>query len=237
MKRVLSSEIASRVGETAPVSGWVHARRDHGGVIFIDVRDHEGVVQLVINPEQADAFARAEELRDEFVVRATGVVKGRGEGLINPNIASGTVELVVSELEILNRAETLPIQPFSEAQANEELRLKYRYLDLRRPKMQTMLRKRAEMFSLIRTFMEQFDFTEVATPILANSSPEGARDFLIPSRLQEGKLMHSHRRHSSSSSCSWWAECTATTSSRRVFATKTRELTDCMASFTSWTLK
>lgn len=175
-------------GQEVSVSGWVHARRDHGGVIFIDLRDHTGLVQLVFNPEQAEAFELAETLRDEFVIRVTGQVRERGEGLTNPNIDSGSVEVVVSEITILNRAETLPIQPFSEAQANEELRLKYRYLDLRRPRMQEILRKRAEMFGAIRQFMDGHEFTEVATPILANSSPEGARDFLIPSRLHEGKF-------------------------------------------------
>lgn len=187
-QRILSSDIVQRVGESATVAGWVHARRDHGGVIFIDLRDHAGLVQLVVNPEQAEAFQVAETVRDEFVIQATGEVRERGEGLVNPNIASGSVELVVERIEVLNAAETLPIQPFSEAQANEELRLKYRYLDLRRPKMQNMLKKRAEMFRAIREFMEAEDFTEVTTPILANSSPEGARDFLIPSRLHEGKF-------------------------------------------------
>ena len=188
MERILASNTPSKVGETISVSGWVQTRRDHGGLIFIDLRDHTGLVQLVINPETPEAFVVAEQLRDEFVIRAHGEVKERGEGLANPNIASGSVEIVVSGLEILNRAETLPIQPFAEAQANEELRLKYRYLDLRRPKMQHTLKRRAEMFSKIRDYMEQQDFTEVTTPILANSSPEGARDFLIPSRLQEGKF-------------------------------------------------
>ena len=188
MERILASNTPGNVGETISVSGWVQTRRDHGGLIFIDLRDHTGLVQLVINPETPDAFAVAEQLRDEFVIRAQGEVKERGEGLANPNIASGSVEIVVSGLEILNRAETLPIQPFAEAQANEELRLKYRYLDLRRPKMQHTLRRRAEMFSMIRDYMEQQEFTEVTTPILANSSPEGARDFLIPSRLQDGKF-------------------------------------------------
>lgn len=188
MKRILSDEVAACVGETVTAKGWVQARRDHGGVIFIDLRDHTGLVQLVVNPEQAEAFAVAETARDEFVLQATGEVRARGEGLVNPNIASGSIEIVVESLVVLNRAEALPIQPFSEAQANEELRLKYRYLDLRRPKMQHMLKKRAEMFTHIRRFMEQLDFTEVSTPILASSSPEGARDFLIPSRLHEGKF-------------------------------------------------
>ena len=187
--RILAAETSKKVGENIIVAGWVHSRRDHGGLIFIDLRDHTGLVQLVINPDRKDAFSLAESLRDEFVVRACGVVAERGEGLKNPNIASGDVEIVVDNLEILNRAETLPIQPFAEDnQAGEELRFKYRYLDLRRPKMQNMLKKRAEMYRRIHKYMDNRDFIEIQTPILANSSPEGARDFLIPSRLQEGKF-------------------------------------------------
>ena len=189
MKRILSSNVADTVGQTITVAGWVHSRRDHGGLIFIDLRDHTGLVQLVINPDKAEAFRLAESLRDEFVIRASGVVTERGEGLKNPNIASGNVEIVVENLEILNRAETLPIQPFAEEnQAGEDLRFKYRYLDLRRPKMQQMLKKRAEMYRRMHQYMDDRDFIEIQTPILANSSPEGARDFLIPSRLQEGKF-------------------------------------------------
>lgn len=187
--RILAAETSKKVGENITVAGWVHSRRDHGGLIFIDLRDHTGLVQLVINPDKKEAFSLAESLRDEFVVRACGVVAERGEGLKNPNIASGDVEIVVDNLEILNRAETLPIQPFAEDnQAGEELRFKYRYLDLRRPKMQNMLKKRAEMYRRIHEYMDDRDFIEIQTPILANSSPEGARDFLIPSRLQEGKF-------------------------------------------------
>ena len=189
MKRTLSIQTAHCVNEKITVAGWVHSRRDHGGLIFIDLRDHTGLVQLVINPDKPEAFKLAESLRDEFVIRAHGVVAERGEGLKNPNIASGNVEIVVEELEVLNRAETLPIQPFAEDnQANEDLRFKYRYLDLRRPKMQQMLKKRAEMYRRIHQYMDERDFIEIQTPILANSSPEGARDFLIPSRLQEGKF-------------------------------------------------
>lgn len=188
MIRTVSSKVIEAVGEEVTVKGWVQSRRDHGGLIFVDLRDHEGVVQLVLSPNSADVFELAESLRDEFVISATGVVQERGPGLQNPNIATGSIEIVVHELTILNRAETLPIQPFAEQQAGEELRLKYRYLDLRRPKMQHMLKRRAEMFSQIRTYMEREEFTEVTTPILANSSPEGARDFLIPSRLHEGKF-------------------------------------------------
>ena len=188
-KRVLAIHTPDDVGKNITVAGWVHSRRDHGGLIFIDLRDHTGLVQLVINPDKPEAFKLAESLRDEFVIRAHGVVAERGEGLKNPNIASGNVEIVVEELEVLNRAETLPIQPFAEDnQANEDLRFKYRYLDLRRPKMQQILKKRAEMYRRMHQYMDERQFIEIQTPILANSSPEGARDFLIPSRLQEGKF-------------------------------------------------
>ena len=186
--RTLVSKISSMAGQTVTVKGWVNSRRDHGGLVFIDLRDHTGLAQLVFHPDHAEAFELAAELRDEFVISAIGEVKEREEGLKNPKIESGSVEIVVSELTILNRSETLPIQPFAEAQAGEELRLKYRYLDLRRPKMQHMLARRAEMYKYLRSYVESNDFLEVATPILANSSPEGARDFLIPSRLQAGKF-------------------------------------------------
>lgn len=189
MKRTLTLNSTQAIGERATVAGWVHSRRDHGGLIFIDLRDHTGLLQLVFNPDQPQAFALAEELRDEFVISASGMVRERDEQLRNDKIPTGGVELVVDELRVLNRAETLPIQPFADGnQAGEELRLKYRFLDLRRGKVQTMLKKRAEMYRLIHQYMDEREFLEVQTPILANSSPEGARDFLIPSRLHEGKF-------------------------------------------------
>lgn len=188
MTRTYAINTPEAIGQQISVSGWVNSRRDHGGLIFIDLRDHTSIVQLVINPETPEAFALAEELRDEFVVRVTGTVREREGTLKNDKIPTGTVEVAVESIVILNRSDVLPIQPFAEQQANEELRLKYRYLDLRRPKMQHMLKKRAKMFSTIRSYMEANEFTEVTTPILANSSPEGARDFLIPSRLHEGKF-------------------------------------------------
>ncbi|MGE5312809.1 MAG: aspartate--tRNA ligase [Acidobacteriota bacterium] len=187
--RTLSLQAPERIGQEITVEGWVHSRRDHGGLVFVDLRDHTGVLQLVINPEHADeAFHIAEELRDEYVIRAVGVVNERAPELQNDKIPTGRVELAVETMTILNRAEALPIQPFAEAQANEELRFKYRYLDLRRPKIQEMLQRRAEMYRRIHAYMDEREFIEIATPILANSSPEGARDFLIPSRLQEGKF-------------------------------------------------
>lgn len=188
MTRTIAIDATKKVGETITAQGWVHSRRDHGGLIFIDLRDHSGLLQLVINPETAEAFKLAEEIRDEYVISATGVVKEREGNLKNDKIPTGGIEVVVSELRVLNRADVLPIQPFAEAQANEELRLTYRYLDLRRPKMQNMLKKRAEMYGIIRSYMETNEFIEVTTPIIANSSPEGARDFLIPSRMQPGKF-------------------------------------------------
>lgn len=186
--RTLATESIKQVGQTITAMGWVQSRRDHGGLIFIDLRDHTGLLQLVINPETAEAFKTAEELRDEFVIAATGTVAERDENLRNPHLETGGVEVKVSEIRILNRADTLPIQPFAEAQANEDLRLRYRYLDLRRPKMQHMLKRRADCIEYMRKYMQQNDFVEVTTPILANSSPEGARDFLIPARLHPGKF-------------------------------------------------
>lgn len=186
--RTYTKAAPEHIGETIEVRGWVHSRRDHGGLIFIDLRDHTAVLQLVLHPEVAEAFTLAESLRDEFVIKATGKVAQRAEELKNPNIVTGEVELAVENLELLNKSEPLPILVNSEQQVSEDMRLKYRYLDLRRPKMQEMLKKRAEYYSIMRTFLEEREFIEVTTPILANSSPEGARDFLIPSRLHAGKF-------------------------------------------------
>lgn len=188
MQRTLSIEALDKVGQEINVKGWVNSRRDHGGLIFIDLRDHRGVVQLTIQPESAEAFGSGEQLRDEFVISATGLVKERDQTLINPNLATGTIEILVSELSILNKSEPLPIQVNTKQNISEENRLKYRYLDLRRPKMQDMLVKRDNLYKTIRNYMQQAQFTEVTTPILANSSPEGARDFVIPSRLHYGKV-------------------------------------------------
>ena len=187
--RILAKNSIDKIGEKITVKGWVNSRRDHGGLIFIDLRDHTGLLQLVISPDFAESFELAEKCRDEFVISATGVVKERAENLKNPNISTGEVELIVEDLEILNRSEPLPIAVSDNGhKSNEELRLKYRFLDLRREKMQKMLRRRAEFYHEIRKFMENHEFIEVATPILANSSPEGARDFLIPSRVHPGEF-------------------------------------------------
>ena len=175
--------------QTVTVSGWVNSRRDHGGLIFIDLRDHTGIIQLVLNPNIKDAFELAETLRDEYVITANGTVRERAPELKNPNIATGDIEISVEELILLNKSEPLPISTHDEGPlAGEELRLKYRFLDLRRPHMQNILQRRAQYYKFLRDYMEANDFIEVTTPILANSSPEGARDFLIPSRHHPGKF-------------------------------------------------
>lgn len=187
--RKLTSELKNFLGQTVTVSGWVNSRRDHGGLIFIDLRDHEGIIQLVVTPENTDAFALAESVRDEYVLTATGTMREREESLKNPNIATGDIELVVSELTVLNKCAPLPVNTHDDGEkSSEEMRLKYRYLDLRRPSMQNRLKHRSEYYRFIRNFMYDNDFTEITTPILANSSPEGARDFLVPSRLHPGKF-------------------------------------------------
>ncbi len=187
--RTLSNALNTEIGKTVQVSGWVNSRRDHGGLIFIDLRDHTGIIQLVITPNTPDAFAVAEGLRDEFVISATGLVRERAPELKNPNIPTGNIEIVVENLALINRSEPLPVNTHDEGDpSSEEMRLKYRYLDLRRPSMQNVLKRRAEYYRIMRRYMDEHDFIEITTPILANSSPEGARDFLVPSRLHPGQF-------------------------------------------------
>ena len=185
--RDLSLDLQSKIGSNVTVKGWVNSRRDHGGLIFIDLRDEKGIIQLVVTPNTADAFSLAETLRDEFVLSATGVIRERAPELKNPHIETGEIELVVESIELLNRSEPLPVNTHDDGpESGEDLRLKYRYLDLRRPYMQKVLRRRSEFYRFLRDYMYEKDFIEVTTPILANSSPEGARDFLVPSRLHPG---------------------------------------------------
>ena len=187
--RSLSGELKNQLGKQATVMGWVNSRRDHGGLIFIDLRDHQGIIQLVITPDTKESFSLAETLRDEFVIKATGTMRERAPELKNPNIPTGDIELVVESLELLNRSEPLPVNTHDDgAESGEDLRLKYRYLDLRRPSMQHTLKRRAEYYQIMRRYMDEHGFTEITTPILANSSPEGARDFLVPSRIHPGKF-------------------------------------------------
>jgi aspartyl-tRNA synthetase len=189
MSRILSSQTPQHVGKDVQVSGWVNSRRDHGGVIFIDLRDHTGLLQLTVHPETTKAFEVANKCRDEFVVTAKGKIIERAPEMVNSNIPTGGVELVVDELTVLNTSKPLPFQiAYSDEIANEDLRLKYRFLDLRREKMQKMLVKRHKMIKYIRDWMDAAGFIEITTPILTSSSPEGARDFLVPSRLHPGKF-------------------------------------------------
>ncbi len=187
--RILSDKLSDFLGKDVMVEGWVNSRRDHGGLIFIDLRDHKGIIQLVVTPDTKESFELAESVRDEFVLRATGKMRERAPELINPNIPTGKIELVVEKLELLNRSEPLPVNTHDDGpESSEELRLKYRFLDLRRPSMLKLLTERARYYSFMRAYMEAHEFIEVTTPILANSSPEGARDFLIPSRLHPGQF-------------------------------------------------
>ena len=177
-----------RVGQTVTVAGWVARRRDHGGLIFIDLRDHTGIVQLVINPERAPEAAKVgHDIRSEFVVRARGEVVRRAPDAVNPNVPTGEVEIQVDELEIVARSEPLPFQLDDEG-VEEPLRLRYRYLDLRRDRMQRNLRLSATVIAAIRRSMEEQGFIDVWTPSMSLGTPEGARDFLVPVRLQPGKF-------------------------------------------------
>ena len=179
------------VGSQVKLSGWVHARRDHGGLIFIDLRDKWGITQLTFNPAKNEsAFKTAEALRNEFVISVAGEVKARPADMVNKNIDTGEIEIEVVGIEILSHAKTppFPITEDTEATVNEELRLQYRFLDLRQPRLQEIMRKRHLFIRHVRNYMNDNGFTEVTTPILANTSPEGARDFLVPSRLYPGKF-------------------------------------------------
>ncbi len=187
--RSLSTDLKAEIGKKVKVAGWVNSRRDHGGLIFIDLRDHKGIIQLVITPESSEAFNVAESLRDEFVISAEGTVRERADDLKNPNISTGDIEIVVDNLELITKSEPLPVNTHDEGDASsEEMRLKYRYLDLRRPSMQGILKRRSDYYKFMRSYMDEHDFVEITTPILANSSPEGARDFLVPSRLHPGQF-------------------------------------------------
>ena len=187
--RILANELENFLGKKVTVEGWVNSRRDHGGLIFIDLRDHTDIIQLVVTPDTAESFKLAESVRDEFVLKATGKMRERAPELVNPHINTGKIELVVDELVLLNKSEPLPVNTHDDGEkSSEEMRLKYRYLDLRRPSMQNILKRRSEFYRFIRNYMYEHDFTEITTPILANSSPEGARDFLVPSRLHPGKF-------------------------------------------------
>ena len=171
--------------QTVDIYGWVHRRRDHGGVIFIDLRDREGIVQVVIDPDTPQAFANAERVRNEYVLYVEGRVRRRPAGTENPNLPTGMVEILGNTLEILNRAEPLPFQ-LDDQEVSEEVRLRYRYLDLRRPEMQQRLQLRTQVVKTLRRFLDGQGFMDIETPMLTKATPEGARDYLVPSRTHPG---------------------------------------------------
>src|SRR5687768_3057152 len=174
------------VGQEVTVAGWVHRRRDHGGVIFVDVRDREGLLQVVVDPDDKAQFSEAEKLRNEFVVQIRGLVRERPSGTANANLASGKVELLARELTTLNRSEPLPFQ--LDEHVSEEVRLKYRYIDLRREEMAKRLRLRHKITRAMRMYLDDKGFIDIETPVLTKATPEGARDYLVPSRTHAGKF-------------------------------------------------
>lgn len=175
----------THLGEEVTLCGWAHRRRDHGGVIFVDLRDRSGLVQVVFDPDFKDAFAAAETVRSEYVLRVTGRVRNRPAGTENRNISTGEIEVLAQELEILNKAETPPFPLESDIEVNEELRLRYRYIDLRRAEMQDRMRIRRDITRCLRNFLDEHDFYEIETPYLTKATPEGARDYLVPSRTHD----------------------------------------------------
>ncbi len=178
---------ADMIGEEVALCGWVHRRRDHGGVIFIDLRDREGLAQVVYDPDRAEPFAVAETLRNEYVVRVTGRVRRRPEGTLNPNLPTGEVEVLGHTLELLNKARTPPFQ-LDDENVQDDIRLRYRYVDLRREAMQENIKLRSRVTRAIRDYLDGSGFLDIETPVLTRATPEGARDFLVPSRTQRGEF-------------------------------------------------
>ena len=176
---------AAMIGEEVALCGWVHRRRDHGGVIFIDLRDREGLAQVVYDPDRAESFAVAEALRNEYVIRITGRVRRRPEGTVNPNLPTGEVEVLGHTLEILNKARTPPFQ-LDDENVQDDIRLRYRYVDLRRETMQENIKLRSRVTRAIRAYLDGRGFLDIETPVLTRATPEGARDYLVPSRTQRG---------------------------------------------------
>ena len=189
MKSHYCGEItSSNLKEKVTICGWIHRRRDHGGVIFLDVRDIKGICQAVVNPDNKESFQLAESIRNEFVVQIEGVVRNRLEGTINKNMQTGEIEIEVANINILSKANT-PVFPIDEYQeVNEDVRLKNRVLDLRRPEMNERIIKRSKITSLIRNYLDKNEFHEIETPILTKATPEGARDYILPSRVQPGSF-------------------------------------------------
>jgi len=175
------------IDKSVTLCGWVHRRRDHGGVIFVDLRDREGLVQVVFDPTLAEAFSTAERIRSEYVLQVTGTVRYRPEGTINQNLSTGQIEVAVQTVTILNASETPPFQ-LDDDNTSEEARLRYRYIDLRRPQMQERFKLRAKVNQIVRNFLDNQNFLEIETPMLTKATPEGARDYLVPSRTHPGEF-------------------------------------------------
>jgi len=188
MKRILNIKTIDKEGEEVKLSGWVHIRRDHGKIIFVDLRDKSGLIQLVFLPDNKEVYEIANSLRSEWVIEVIGKVNKRPNGMINKNLPTGEVEIEVQELKIFNKAKTTPFEINDDKEISEEIRLKYRYLDIRRTKMKRNLFVRHKIIKTIRNFMDRKGFTEIETPILTKSTPEGARDFLVPSRLHPSEF-------------------------------------------------
>lgn len=178
----------SFVGQQVEICGWVHRRRDHGGVIFLDLRDREGLAQVVFDPDTVEAFALAETVRNEFVVKVTGLVRPRPDGTSNSGLGTGAIEVLGKQLEILNAAATPPFQLDEHASVGEDIRLRYRYVDLRRPEMTERLRFRSKVTNTVRNFLDDNGFVDVETPLLTKATPEGARDYLVPSRTHPNRF-------------------------------------------------
>ncbi len=178
----------SNIGDSATLCGWVHRRRDHGGVIFLDMRDRDGITQVVFDPDTVESFALAEQVRNEFVIQVQGLVRSRPEGTQNSEMATGKIEVLGKELIILNAAETPPFQLDEHMEVGEDVRLRNRYIDLRRPEMLNKLRMRSKVTSSIRNYLDENGFLDIETPILTRATPEGARDYLVPSRTHHGKF-------------------------------------------------
>ena len=178
----------ANIDETVTICGWVDRRRDHGGVIFLDMRDRDGVVQVVFDPDTGEHFERADQVRSEYVLRVTGRVRARGEGTVNPAMATGEIEILGGELELLNTAVTPPFQLDEHTAVGEEVRLRYRYMDLRRQEMQERFIRRSRISLLVRSFLDREGFLDMETPVLTRATPEGARDYLVPSRIHPGQF-------------------------------------------------
>ena len=221
---------ATNVGQTVRLSGWVHRKRDHGGVLFVDLRDHYGITQIVADAD-SPALATLESLRVESVVTIDGNVKARDAATVNPHLATGEIEVFARSAEVLSRAEELPLPVAGEQEYPEDIRLRYRFLDLRRETLHANIVKRTQIISDMRRRMEGAGFTEYSTPILTASSPEGARDFLVPSRIHAGQF------YALPQAPQQWRASTVISRLRPASATRTRAPIACRANSTSSTWK